>query len=45
MDYIGTKTKIESLNTQVLAEHIDESSSISTINKKNDATRTRKDHP
>jgi len=37
IDYIGAKTKIESLNTQSLAEHIDESFINFYNNKKNDA--------
>ena len=37
IDYIGAKTKIESLNTQALAEHIDESFINFYNNKKNDA--------
>jgi len=37
IDYIGTKTKIESLNTQMLAEHIDDRFIEFYDNKKNDA--------
>jgi superfamily I DNA and/or RNA helicase len=37
IDYIGTKTKIESLNTQALAEHIDDKFIDFYDNKKNDA--------
>ena len=37
IDYIGAKGKIESLNTQSLAEHIDESFISFYNNKKNDA--------
>ncbi len=37
VDYIGAKTKIESLNTQLLAEHIDDSLIEFYNHKKNDA--------